>query len=65
VISLSASDYQVVLGRMASWGLTGGAAYDALHVRAAEVAGANALYTFNGRDFRRMAPEAPVELVTL
>ena len=42
-----------------------GAVYDALHVRAAEEAGADELHTFNGRDFRRMPPEPPCRLVVL
>lgn len=36
---------------------------DALHVVAAEKAGADELLTFNGRDFRRMSPEDPTWLV--
>ena len=50
---------------MTRLGLSGGAIYDALHVRAAEKAHVKKLYTFNGRDFRRMPPSPPTELVVL
>jgi len=65
VISLGANDYEAVIDRMTRLGLSGGAIYDALHVHAAEKAQVNRLYTFNGRDFRRMPPSAPTELVVL
>lgn len=45
--------------------LTSGAVYDALHVVAAEKVDADQLLTFNGRDFRRMPPEDPTDLVIL
>lgn len=65
VVSLTSEDYRDVLGRLVSLGLVSGAIYDALHVRAAEKAGADELVTFNGRDFRRMPPKAPCRLVIL
>jgi len=39
--------------------------YDALHVLCAEKASAEELRTFNGRDVRRMPPEAPITLTVL
>ena len=65
VVPLGADDYRAVLDRMAALDLVSGAVYDALHVRAAEKAGAEELHTFNGRDFRRMPPAAPCRLVVL
>ena len=65
VVPLDGDDYRAVLGRLADLGLSSGAVYDALHVRAAEKAGADELVTFNGRDFRRMPPASPCRLVVL
>lgn len=64
-VALDADDYRAVLARLADLGLTSGAVYDALHVRAAEKARADELVTFNGRDFRRMPPADPCRLVVL
>ena len=65
VVVLDADDYAAAIARMASLGLVSGAVYDALHVRAAEKAGADELVTINGRDFLRMPPAAPCRLVVL
>jgi predicted nucleic acid-binding protein len=65
VQELTPSDYVLAILRMASLGLGSGAVYDALHVVAAERAGADELVTLNGRDFRRMPPAAPCRLVVL
>lgn len=65
IVLLDADDYAGVIRRMSGLGLLGGAIYDGLHVRAAEKVQAEALYTFNGRDFRRMPPSRPTELVAL
>ena len=65
VVPLEAGDYEAVIDRMIRLGLSGGAIYDALHVQAAEKVEAQKLYTFNGRDFRRMPPSPPTELVVL
>lgn len=65
IVDLDADDYMTVIGRMTELGLESGAIYDGLHVRSAEKAEADALLTFNGRDFRRMPPANPTELVIL
>jgi predicted nucleic acid-binding protein len=65
VVPLKQSDCEEALGRMTRLGLTSGAVYDALHVVAAEKINADQLLTFNGRDFRRMPPEDPTDLVIL
>lgn len=65
VVPLSTRDYKISIEQMTRLGLSGGAIYDALHVRAAEKVRAEKLYTFNGRDFRRMPPAPPTELVVL
>lgn len=65
VVALDGDEYVAVLGRMVARGLVSGAIYDALHVRAAEKAGAHEIVTFNGRDFHRMPPEPPCRVVVL
>jgi len=50
---------------MSDLGLRSGAVYDALHVRCAESPPVQEIRTFNGRDFRRMPPADPTELVVL
>lgn len=65
VVSLDTADYEAVITRMADLGLTSGAVYDGLHVRAAEKVGADELLTCNGRDFRRMPPRDPTRLVVV
>lgn len=65
VVALSEGDYARVVRRAAELGLVSGAVYDLLHVRSAEVAGADELVAFNGRDFRRMEPQGACRLVVL
>lgn len=65
VVALGRDDYAAVLDRLVGLSLVSGAVYDALHVRAAEKAGAGELVTINGRDFLRMPPADPCRLVVL
>lgn len=65
VVELDAEDYLSALQRMSDLGLRSGAIYDALHVQCAEAASVRELRTLNGRDFRRMPPADPTELVVL
>ena len=57
VVSLSSADYRAALQNLAELGVGGGAAYDALIVKAAAKAGAEKIVTLNAEDFRRVAPE--------
>lgn len=50
---------------MSDLGLRSGAVYDALHVRCAESLPVQELRTCNGKDFRRMPPADPTDLVVL
>lgn len=50
---------------MVDRGVESEAIYDALHVRGAEKPSADELRTFNGRDFRRIPPTDPTQLVVL
>lgn len=65
IVPLHASDYAALLARMVDWDLVSGAAYEDLHVNAAEKVGADKLLTCNGRDFRRMPPGDPTRLVVV
>ena len=65
VVELTIDHYHDVIDRMVEHGLSSGAIYDGLHVAVAESVQADRLVTFNGRDFRRMPPAAPTELVVL
>lgn len=64
IVELTGADYENVIERMLEDGLVGGVIYDALHVMAAEKAGANRLVTFNRRDFERI-PSQALEFVFL
>src|ERR1700735_1424264 len=57
VTVLSAKDYQDAIHGCATQGWTGGRVYDALHLRAAQKAGCDQIYTFNVRPFQQRAPE--------
>lgn len=56
-IPLTATDYDVVLADLAARRLVGGLVYDALILRCAAQVGAEIIYTWNERHFRRVAPE--------
>lgn len=60
VLSLEPAIYNEALQRCTERGFSSGVVFDALHLVAAERAGADALVTFNGADFRRLAlPTSP------
>lgn len=60
VRSLEPVAYDEGLQRCSDRGLSSGVIFDALHLVAAEHAGADALVTFNGADFLRLtAPSSP------
>ncbi|HLE40692.1 MAG TPA: PIN domain-containing protein [Nitrospirota bacterium] len=58
VVSLSSSDYLATVKRMSDLGLSGGAVYDALIVKAAQKSEVDRLLTFNVNDFKRAWPES-------
>jgi predicted nucleic acid-binding protein len=55
VVSLSQALYHEALDRCVGCGARSGAVFDALHLAAAEHAGADLVLTFNERDFVRLA----------
>ncbi len=57
---LTAECTRRAIGRCVQRGLSSGAIFDAAHVVAAEMAGAETILTFNGSDFDRLADTAPL-----
>ena len=57
IVPLDAADYARVLTHVAQLEITGGAVYDALIARTAEIARADRLLTLNPGDFQRVWPE--------
>jgi predicted nucleic acid-binding protein len=57
IVSLSSKDYQEAIHRCSQSGWAGGRVYDALHVRSAQKAKCERIYTFNVQHFRQLAPE--------
>ena len=62
IVSLSTSEYFAVVRRMNDLGLSGGAIYDAIIVKAAQKGGANRVFTFNVSDFKRIWPEGAAHI---
>lgn len=56
LVTLGAKEYRELLSQSATQGWTGGRIYDALHLRAAQKANCQRIYTFNIRHFRELAP---------
>jgi predicted nucleic acid-binding protein len=63
VVPLAEKDYLSTLAAAAKAGLRGGVIYDALHLRCAEKAGCDRIYTFNIADFVRIAPHLEKQIV--
>jgi len=57
IVTLSATDYKDVVRQCAAAGQIGGRIYDAIHIRCAQRADCDRLYTLNVRDFRVLSPE--------
>jgi predicted nucleic acid-binding protein len=54
--ALTAKEYQDLVSGCAKQGWTGGRVYDVLHLRSAQKANCERIYTFNVRHFRELAP---------
>lgn len=57
IVALNVEEYTKALAQAASVGITGGAIYDAIIGNCALKAKADALYTWNTKDFQRLGPE--------
>lgn len=62
--SLMPDDYIAVLKRLAADGVLGGIVYDALGVKAAQIAHADRLLTFNLKHFRQLWPEGYDKIIS-
>ena len=56
LISLSGSEYKEVVRQCAQAAYVGGRVHDLIHLRCAQKARCDRIYTFNFRDFRALAP---------
>jgi len=63
IVSLTSSEYIATVRHLSEIGLSGGAVYDALIVKAAQKAGADRIVTFNVNDFKRVWPEGASGIV--
>ena len=57
VVALTAKEYIELVQRCASEGQIGGRVYDLIHLRCAQKADCDRLYTFNVRDFQALAAD--------
>jgi predicted nucleic acid-binding protein len=55
VVTLTAREYVDLVTKLGREGIAGGQSYDALHLRCAEKAGVDRIYTFNVRHFQGLA----------
>ena len=60
--ALAVADYRDVVRHLGEAGLAGGVVYDALACRAAVKAGAEVIFTYNPKDFRRVWPDSGVRI---
>ena len=58
LVVLNPREYQEVVHNCAVNGWAGGRVHDAIHLRCAQKAGRDRVYTFNVKDFRALAPAA-------
>lgn len=63
IVSLQADGYMEVIDELANKNLTGAIIYDALISKAATIAEANYLVTFNVKDFQKVFPENGADLI--
>lgn len=65
LVTLTAKEHIEVTRRCAAAGWGGGRVHDAMHLRCAEKAGCDRIYTFNAKDFRALAsPETLPRIIT-
>lgn len=63
VVPLSTSDYLATIKPLSDLGLSGGAVYDALIIKAAQKGGAERIVTLNMNDFKRIWPEGASRII--
>ncbi len=63
LVTLNAKEYREVVQRCAASGWAGGRVHDSIHLRCAQKAECDRVYTFNVKDFRRLAPAGFAEKI--
>lgn len=63
LVTLTAKEYREVVLRCAASGWAGGKVHDAVHLRCAQKADCDRIYTFNVKDFRALAPDGLAEKI--
>lgn len=56
LVTLAAKDYRELVRHCSANGWNGGRVHDAVHLRCAQKANCDRIYTFNVKDFRALAP---------
>lgn len=64
LVTLDRDDYEAVIRNCAAHGWTGGRVHDAVHLRCAENANCDRVYTFNVKHFRGLAPSELEDKIT-
>jgi predicted nucleic acid-binding protein len=64
LVALASEEYQEVVHHCAVSGQAGGRIHDAVHLRCAQKAGCDRIYTFNVKDFRALAQPGVVEKIS-
>jgi len=65
LVTLTPREYREVVRHCAVSGWVGGKVHDAVHLRCAQKAGCDRVYTFNVRDFRALAPPELADRVAM
>jgi predicted nucleic acid-binding protein len=63
-VTLTPKEHQEVVRHCAASGWAGGRIHDAVHLRCAQKAGCDRIYTFNVKDFRSLAPAGLADKVS-
>jgi predicted nucleic acid-binding protein len=64
LVPVTAKEYKEVVRHCAVNGWAGGRVHDAVHVRCAQKAACDRIYTFNVKDFRALAPSSLADRVS-
>ena len=65
LVTLTPKEYREVVRHCAVNGWVGGKVHDAVHLRCAQKAGCDRVYTFNVKDFRALAPPELADRVAM
>jgi predicted nucleic acid-binding protein len=65
LVTLTAKEYREATRQCAATGLTGGRIHDVVHLRCAQKAACDRVYTFNEKDFRALSPPGFTEKISM